>query len=64
MIQKVDFASSELGILLGICKYCMVYNLFDSEWVKPQKIMPSNLSVADVQTIPNRDKKGGKVRTI
>lgn len=39
----------------------MTYFLFDCEWVKPLKVMPSNLSIADLQTGPSREKKGGKV---
>lgn len=61
VIQNNDFANDELEILLGISRTCMTYCLFDTEWNKPLKIMPSNLSVADIKTTPNREKKGGKV---
>lgn len=61
IMQNTDVAHNELGVFLGISRCYMTYFLYDSNWVKPQKIMPSNLSVADLKTNITRERKGGKV---
>lgn len=60
LLQSNEF-EYDLGLLLGISRCYMAYYLFDSVWMKPQKIMPSNLSVADIQQTVPKEKKGGKV---
>lgn len=56
-----DLLIDELEILLGISKTFMTYCLFNSEWIKPQKVMPSNLSISDEKSAMIPEKKGGKV---
>ncbi|CAG9863491.1 unnamed protein product [Phyllotreta striolata] len=57
--QNTDYLKKEMGLLLGIVKTYMVYGINDINYMPPQKLSPSTLSIPEI-TI-NRERKGGKL---
>lgn len=53
--------NSELGLILGIIKTFMLYGIKGVDFILPQKLVPSTLSVPEVPSSSVREKKGGKV---
>lgn len=60
-VRNVDVLRANLGALLGIVKTFMLYNVRDVEFMRPQKLMASPLSIPEPSTNMSREKKGGKV---
>lgn len=60
--QSEGYANAELGVLLGIAKTYMVFSLRGVDFIIPQRVLPSSLSVPEPIANTPREKKGGKVR--
>lgn len=59
--QSQSYLNAELGVLLGIAKTYMVFALKGVNFIAPQKVLPSILSVPEPSYYAPREKKGGKV---
>lgn len=57
-----DFLPKNLGILLGIVKTFMVYDIKEVPYLKPEKVLPSTLSIAEPVYLAKTtaEKRGGK----
>lgn len=60
IIQNGEYLKKELGFILGIIKTFMVYGIKGVNYMPPQKLAPSTLSIPEA-TNTVREKKGGKV---
>lgn len=61
IVQKQHILEENLGIILSIIKTYMLYNIKDIEFMKPQKLRSSTLSIPEPSTTNIREKRGGKV---
>ncbi|RZC35907.1 HEAT repeat-containing protein 6 [Asbolus verrucosus] len=61
IMQKHELLHDNLGIILGVIKTYMLFGISGVEFVIPQKLMPSALSVPEPSTNMTREKKGGKM---
>lgn len=61
VIQDVSFLDSNLGILLGIIRSYMLYGVNGIDFISPQKLLPSQLSIPESTVNTLRERKGGKV---
>lgn len=57
----VDFLDNNLGILLGIIRSYMLFAVRGIDFIRPQKLLPSQLSIPESTVNTLREKKGGKV---
>lgn len=56
-----DFLVKNLGLLLGIIKTFMVYDIKGVPYLKPEKVLPSTLSIAEPSPAKTvAEKRGGK----
>lgn len=62
IIQDPIYLAQELGSILGVIKTYMLYGIKGVDYIVPQKVLPSTLSVPEVPNNVLREKKGGKVR--
>lgn len=58
--QKPDLLSDNLGIIFSVVKSYMLLGVSGIEFIKPQKLMPSPLSIPE-STTSNIREKGGKM---
>lgn len=59
--QCPRYLKHELGPVLGIVKTYMVYGMKGVEYMPPQKLTPSPLSMPETSNIIDKGKKGGKL---
>ncbi|GJQ86916.1 hypothetical protein Trydic_g11786 [Trypoxylus dichotomus] len=59
--QDVLFLDSNLGLLLGIIRSYMLCGVRGIDFIRPQKLLPSQLSIPESTVNTLREKKGGKV---
>ncbi|KRT79059.1 HEAT domain-containing protein [Oryctes borbonicus] len=59
--HDVSFLDSNLGILLGIVRSYMLCGVRGIDFIQPQKLLPSQLSIPESAVNTLREKKGGKV---
>ncbi|CAG9838730.1 unnamed protein product [Diabrotica balteata] len=60
IIQHPEYLKNELGLILGVVKSFMVLGIKGIEYMLPQKLLPSILSIPEATNVP-REKKGGKL---
>ncbi|KAK5641733.1 hypothetical protein RI129_010280 [Pyrocoelia pectoralis] len=56
-----EFLKKELGLILGVTKSFMVYNIKGIHFQVPQKIVPSILNIPGTPLSVPKEKKGGKI---
>ncbi|KAI4455968.1 malaria antigen-related [Holotrichia oblita] len=61
VIRDASFLESNLGILLGIIRSYMLYGVRGIDFISPQKLLPSQLSIPESTVNTLRERKGGKV---
>ncbi|XP_017785560.1 PREDICTED: HEAT repeat-containing protein 6 [Nicrophorus vespilloides] len=64
VVQNEEFTAADLGLLLGVAKSFMLYQLKGIPFLPPQKLMPSAMSVpeqAETTTGRGGEKRGGKI---
>ncbi|KAJ8953878.1 hypothetical protein NQ318_019118 [Aromia moschata] len=59
--QHPDYLRRELGTILGVVKTFMLYGIKGVDYLPPQKLLPSTLSIPEVPNNATREKKGGKL---
>ncbi|CAH0563740.1 unnamed protein product [Brassicogethes aeneus] len=59
--QNPDYLKRELGNILGIIRSYMLYGVGGIEFMVPQKLMPTALSIPETASSNLREKKGGKL---
>lgn len=61
IVQDSEFLNKEIGLIMGIIKSYMVFEIRGVEFILPQKVMPSTLSIPDPTANAPRERKGGKI---
>nr|CAH7726599.1 unnamed protein product [Callosobruchus chinensis] len=60
ILQHPGYLSTELGAILGVIKTFMLLGIKNVNYIIPQKLMPSALSIPEMPSV-TREKKGGKL---
>lgn len=61
IIIHPGYLQEELGLIIGIIKTYMLYNIKGIEYVFPEKMIPSTLSIPEIIPTVVKEKTGGKV---
>ncbi|VEN58079.1 unnamed protein product [Callosobruchus maculatus] len=60
VLQHPGYLLTELGTILGVIKTFMLLGIKNVDYIIPQKLMPSALSIPEIPSL-TREKKGGKL---
>ncbi|CAH2014448.1 unnamed protein product [Acanthoscelides obtectus] len=60
ILQYPEYLMKELGTVLGVIKTFMLLGIKNVDYIMPQKLMPSALSIPEMPSL-TREKKGGKL---